>query len=81
MKIGTVIKNELKTRNKYIIEMYYYNNELKIDKEIKLKVILTYNKKETKLLNIKSCLFSKIGLSFNNYNTKELDQYTYYRTY
>ena len=81
LKIGGTNKQELKTRNKYNILLIYENKETKYNKFIEIKITLTYNKKETKLINIKSCLVSKIGLSFCNYNSKELDQYTQYYSY
>lgn len=81
LRIAGKQKEELKTRIKYNIGLIYINNELINNNKIKILITLTYNKKETKLLNVSSKLINKIGLSFCNYNTKELDQYTQYYYY
>lgn len=78
LKITETWINKLKTRIKenYIL---YYNNSVNQNTEIKLT--LTYNKNKTKLLNYKFKIVSKYGLSYNNYNTKELNNYTNYYCY
>jgi len=70
-------KKELKTRNKEIYLVELSHNYVKPQVE----VTITTNKKRTKILNVKVKIISKYGLSFNNYNTKELDKYTNYYCY
>ena len=67
-------KVALKTRNKEIILCELPNTIIKPLVEI----TLTTNKNRTKILSSKVKLISKAGLSFNNYNTKELNEYTVY---
>ena len=68
-------KVELKTRNKEIILCELPNTIIKP----LFEVTITTNKNRTKILSSKVKLISKSGLSFNNYNTKELNMYTVYR--
>ena len=71
--VKTEVK-ELKTRIKeiYVVEI---PNELS---KPQIEVVITTNKKRTKILNSKVNLITKSGLSYNNYNTKELNYYTGY---
>ena len=63
---------EFKTRNKefYTVEIANEFDTIHAD------IIITTNKKRSKLLGSKVKLISRCGLSYNNYNTKELNYYT-----
>jgi len=71
--VKTEVK-ELKTRIKevYVVEI---PNELF---KPQIEVVITTNKKRNKILSSKVNLISKRGLSYNNYNTKELNYYNGY---
>ena len=71
MTVKTEFK-ELKTRNKefYTVE---HANEFNT---IRAEVVITTNKSRSKILSSKVNLIDKNGLSYNNYNTKELNYYT-----